>query len=97
MKKINGFTNCNILTEEGLKKTSLEIKDGKIASIGEYNEGVELNDEYLVLPGFVDQHVHGAAGSDAMDGTKEDLLKIANALASEGTVAYLATTMTQSV
>ena len=97
MKKINGFTNCNILTEEGLKKTSLEIKDGKIASIGNYNEGLELNDEYLVLPGFVDQHVHGAAGSDAMDGTKEDLLKIANALASEGTVAYLATTMTQSV
>ena len=97
MKKINGFTNCNILTEEGLKKTSLEIKDGKIAKIGEFVGGVELNEEYFVLPGFIDQHVHGAAGSDAMDGTKEDLLKIANALASEGTVAFLATTMTQSV
>lgn len=97
MKQIKGFTNCNILTEEGLKKTSLEIKDGKIAFIGEFNEGISLNEEYIVVPGFIDQHVHGAAGSDAMDGTKEDLLKISNALASEGTVAYLATTMTQSV
>lgn len=97
MKQIKGFTNCNILTEEGLKKTSLEIKDGKIAKIGKYEEGITLNEEYLVLPGFIDQHVHGAAGSDAMDGTKEDLKKIACALASEGTVAFLATTMTQSV
>lgn len=97
MKKINGFTNCNILTEEGLKKTSLKIEDGKIASIGEFTEGVTLNENYVVLPGFIDQHVHGAAGSDAMDGTILDLTKIANALASEGTVGFLATTMTQSV
>ena len=96
MKKINGFTNCNILTEEGLVKTSLKIEEGKIAEIGKYQEGLTLDEEYLVLPGFLDQHVHGAAGSDAMDGTKEDLSKIANALASEGTVGFLATTMTQS-
>ena len=50
----------------------------------------------MLVPGFIDQHIHGAAGSDAMDGTKEDLLKISTALAKEGTVAYLATTMTQS-
>ena len=31
-----------------------------------------------------------------MDGTKEDLKRIATALASEGTTAFLATTMTQS-
>ena len=97
MKKINGFTNCNILTEEGLVKTSLKIENGKIAHIGNFEEGMNLNVEYLVLPGFIDQHVHGAAGSDAMDGTKEDISKIANALASEGTVGFLATTMTQSV
>lgn len=96
MKKINGFTNCNILTEEGLFKTSLEIENGKIKKIGEFEEGIRLDEEYLVLPGFIDQHVHGAAGSDAMDGTRKDLLNIANALASEGTVAFLATTMTQS-
>ena len=50
----------------------------------------------MIVPGFIDEHVHGAAGSDAMDGTKEDLTKIANALASEGTTSFLATTMTQS-
>lgn len=96
MKELKGFINSNILTSEGVKKTSLEIKNGKIASIGNSSEGICLPENYIVLPGFIDQHVHGAAGSDAMDGTKEDLLKIAKALASEGTVAFLATTMTQS-
>lgn len=97
MKKINGFINCNILTEEGLKKTSLSIVNGRINKLGHCADGIELKSNYLVLPGFIDQHVHGAAGSDAMDGTIEDLRKIANALASEGTTAFLATTMTQSV
>ena len=50
----------------------------------------------MLVPGFIDQHIHGAAGSDAMDGTRKDLSNIAVALAKEGTVGFLATTMTQS-
>lgn len=97
MKEIKGFKNCYILTEDGIKKTSLIIKDGKIASIGKDADGlVELDEEKIVIPGFIDQHIHGAAGSDAMDGTIVDLEKISNALASEGTTGFLATTMTQS-
>ena len=42
---------------------------------------IELEEGKMLVPGFIDQHIHGAAGSDAMDGTKEDLLKISNALA----------------
>ena len=98
MEQIKGFKNSWILTEEGLVKTNLIIENGLIKSIGEeVVEGlIELSEDKIVIPGFIDQHIHGAAGSDAMDGTKEDLSKIACALAKEGTTAFLATTMTQS-
>ena len=93
---MKGFKNTWIVTEKGLEKTSLTY-DEKFVTIGKNEECLqELPEEYVVVPGFIDEHVHGAAGSDAMDGTMEDLGKIANALASEGTTAFLATTMTQS-
>lgn len=93
---MKGFKNTWIVTEKGLEKTSLTY-DEKFVTIEKNEEGLqELPEEYVVVPGFIDEHVHGAAGSDAMDGTMEDLGKIANALASEGTTAFLATTMTQS-
>ena len=93
---MKGFKNTWIVTEKGLEKTSLTY-DEKFVTIGKNEEGLqELPEEYAVVPGFIDEHIHGAAGSDAMDGTMEDLGKIANALASEGTTAFLATTMTQS-
>lgn len=93
---MKGFKNSWILTEKGLEKTSL-VYDELFTEIGkEYTELEQLPEEYVVVPGFIDQHIHGAAGSDAMDGTVEDLSKIATALAKEGTTAFLATTMTQS-
>ena len=95
---MNGFKNSWIITESGKIKGNLVIEEGLIKSIGvESSEGLmELPENYVVVPGFIDQHIHGAAGSDAMDGSVEDLKKIANALASEGTTSFLATTMTQS-
>lgn len=93
---MKGFKNTWIVTEEGLKKTSFTY-DQHFITIGKDEEGLEeLPEDYVIVPGFIDEHVHGAAGSDAMDGTKEDLTRIASALASEGTTAFLATTMTQS-
>lgn len=100
MKEIKGFKNCNILVGNEIIKTNLLIEDGKISYIGkldkEYKDLVELDSKKIVVPGFIDEHVHGAAGSDAMDGTIKDLETIACALAKEGTTAFLATTMTQS-
>ena len=49
-----------------------------------------------MLPAFIDTHVHGAGGADAMDGSREALSVIAETLAKEGTASFLATTMTQS-
>jgi N-acetylglucosamine-6-phosphate deacetylase len=94
MKK---FENAKIFTEEGFVTSDL-VFDEKIVSIGKLcaDEVIALPEGALVLPGFIDQHIHGAGGSDAMDGTAEDLATIAETVAKEGTVAFLATTMTQS-
>lgn len=49
--------------------------------------------ETLVLPGFIDLHVHGGGGADVMDGG-DALLTMAQQHARHGTTALLATTMT---
>ena len=96
---MKGFKNSWIITEEGRVKADLVIENGLINKIGEDGslELVELPENFTIIPGFIDQHIHGAAGSDGMDGTIEDLKNIACALAKEGTTSFLATTMTQSV
>ena len=98
---MKGFVNCNVYIEgKGVQKCSVGFEDGKIAYIGNDLSGIEplmeLSEEQVVVPGFIDEHIHGAAGCDAMDGTTEALSKVATAIAKEGTVGFLATTMTQS-
>lgn len=50
----------------------------------------------LVLPGFVDVHVHGGAGHDAMDGA-EGVLGLARFHARKGTTALCPTTVTSEL
>jgi N-acetylglucosamine-6-phosphate deacetylase len=47
----------------------------------------------VVLPGFIDLHVHGGAGRDIMEGT-DAAVRVAECHAAHGTTALLATTMT---
>jgi N-acetylglucosamine-6-phosphate deacetylase len=47
----------------------------------------------LVLPGFIDLHVHGGGGRDIMEGA-DAALRVAECHAAHGTTALLATTMT---
>lgn len=49
-----------------------------------------------IVPGFIDVHIHGAGGADAMDATPDALSTIAQQVVKEGTTSFLATTMTQS-
>lgn len=57
---------------------------------------LEFPDNYHLIPGFIDVHLHGAKGTDVMDGSFTALETISQALAEEGTTSYLATTMTAS-
>ena len=94
------FKNVTVYVEgEGLKKTTVCF-DEKIQKISRCAvsgaEEISLPADAIVLPGFIDQHIHGAGGSDGMDGTVEDVKKIAETIAAEGTTTFLVTTMTQS-
>ena len=99
MEKINGFKNTNILTEEGIVKANLIIEDGIIKRIGNFccDNLIELPDDKIVIPGFIDQHIHGAGGNEVMDGTIEAIENLSNVLPQEGTTSYLPTTDTHSI
>ena len=94
------FKNAIVYVEgEGLKKCTLSFEE-RIIKIGKKEiknaEVIELPEDASVLPGFIDEHIHGAGGSDGMDGTVEDIDKISKTIAAEGTTSFLVTTMTQS-
>jgi N-acetylglucosamine-6-phosphate deacetylase len=50
----------------------------------------------IVVPGFVDVHIHGAGGHDVMEGTRESLEIITATVAAHGTTSLVATTVTAS-
>lgn len=90
-----GFKNSNIYIEGlGIVKSSLKIKNGKFASFEEEKDFIELDDKYIIVPGFIDEHFHGANGSDFMSNKPEDLSNIASSIIKDGVTSFLATTMT---
>lgn len=56
--------------------------------------GEKENNGGLLIPGFIDVHVHGGAGFDFMYSDQESLESITRFHASQGTTTMLATTMT---
>ncbi|EKI4488506.1 N-acetylglucosamine-6-phosphate deacetylase [Staphylococcus pseudintermedius] len=94
---INGV----IYTEDGVISDGyLIVEEGKIKAIetGAYTGDLEVVDAKgrHILPGFIDVHIHGGYGEDAMDGSYDGLKYLAEHLLIEGTTTFLATTMTQS-
>ena len=80
-----GILSGSVSFGERIERT--DIADG---------ERIELPSDCVVLPAFIDEHVHGCGGADAMDGTVEALEIISETLAKEGTARFSATTMTAS-
>ncbi len=75
----------------------LVIDDGTISDEPHPVEAtLELPEDWHIVPGFIDAHIHGAMGVDVMDGDAAGLARIAAYLPAEGTTSFLATTMTGS-
>ena len=98
---MKGFKNANVYVKgKGVLKCDVAFRNGIISAIGndlDIDDVIAIDKGAVVVPGFIDEHIHGAAGSDGMDGTVRDISVIANAVVKEGTTAFLVTTMTQSV
>ncbi len=82
-----------LVLDDAVAPGRLHLADGRIAAI-------ELDDAEasgpLVAPGFVDLHVHGYGGHDAM-GTTSDLDGMARALLRRGVTSFLPTAVTASL
>lgn len=96
------FENALVLLPDGVRKgLRVVVTNGKITSI-EKTEGtarcksIDLDGNYL-LPGFVDVHVHGAAGRDTMEASADAFRAICEYHASGGTTSLLLTIATSPI
>lgn len=87
-----------VLKNEVIENGYLEFSNGKIISIskGAYKGSEKVIDAKgnIIMPGFIDVHVHGSAGIDFMDAKACDYKTISESLYQEGVTTYLATTLT---
>jgi N-acetylglucosamine-6-phosphate deacetylase len=97
---IKGFKNANVYVEGlGIVKKTVLVENGKISKICDDCECeglITLSEDKIVVPGFIDKHVHGGNNSDGMYSSLEDAKNISKTIAKEGVTSYLITTMTQS-
>ncbi|WP_274308261.1 N-acetylglucosamine-6-phosphate deacetylase [Solibacillus daqui] len=104
MEKIWGIGPLQIVTEQQILENQYVVIEGKkICQICDAKqlpadcEIVHAEPNFKLMPGMIDQHIHGIAGADAMDGTGESLQTISTSLAKYGVTSFLATTMTADV
>ncbi len=98
---LKGFCQANVYVEgQGIVKKTIRVENGKISKICDCKdvEGlVKLSDDLIVVPGFIDEHIHGSANFDGMDPVQDGLRTISKTIASEGVSSFLITTMTEPV
>ncbi len=82
------------------QSVAVRVEQGKIVSIDPWGEvertepgDVDARDA-IVMPGFIDIHIHGGAGRGIMEGTREAFDAVALHLARHGVTGFLATTIT---
>ncbi|MBQ0937689.1 N-acetylglucosamine-6-phosphate deacetylase [Ideonella paludis] len=86
----------DILTPQGWRRGCAHLSQGRITAIDGplvSEPEVRAARRALILPGFVDLHVHGGGGFDTMEGGPA-IEHIARMHARHGTTSLLATTMT---
>ena len=86
--------NARVLTENGFENKDIYIENGKFTSNASACDNIIDAKGKMLIPGFMDIHIHGVCGYDFNDGNLQGLDVIANFLASHGTTSVLATTST---
>lgn len=88
-----------VLPDRTIENGSLHIEGERITGIfrqGEQRVGahagtqIDLN-RLTLFPGFIDVHIHGAAGVDVMEASADDLHRVARFLSRHGVSAWLPT------
>ena len=87
-----------VLPERTAELASVLIEDGRIARIVDSSSDEAVKPDSVIdlhgltlFPGFIDVHIHGAVGVDAMEAGADDLCRVSEFLASAGVTAWLPT------
>ena len=84
---------------DSFEQADVLIEDGKVVAVGpglargDVAETIDAED-HIVAPGYIDVHVHGSAGYDTMDGTREAIEGMAKFFATRGVTSFCPTTLT---
>ncbi|APF26018.1 N-acetylglucosamine-6-phosphate deacetylase [Clostridium sporogenes] len=77
------------------EKKIIDISDRENVCLSKNDHIIDANGLYI-SPGFIDVHIHGSGGKDAMDGEIESIKVISNTIAKRGVTSFLPTTMTMA-
>lgn len=97
---ITKISNGKIILENAiLEGKNIYIKDGIILDITDnelpFNNEINAEGQYL-SPGFIDIHLHGAAGGDFSNGSVDENIAAANYHCMHGTTSLFPTTLSSS-
>ncbi len=89
VKNVKLYNNIN-----ATNSYDILISNGIISSINPTSEESISEDIFngsglIAIPGIIDMHIHGAGGSDSLDGTMDSFQNISRTLAMTGTTAFL--------
>jgi N-acetylglucosamine-6-phosphate deacetylase len=97
------FSRRALTPQQEIADAVVLIDGDKIAAVGRKDEvtvpaSARRHDkrDFSVVPGFIDVHIHGAAGHDVMESSPEALAAITTSVAARGTTSLVATTVTAS-
>ena len=99
---ITAITASELLTPVDRIPSPVVVMEGETISKLGPREAVEIPSSAILrdfpgailVPGFIDIHIHGSAGYDVMEGEQKGLERMSNFLAQRSVTSFLATTVT---
>lgn len=98
---MKAIVNGKIIVGNEILENKVLLFEKKIIDILDRGNVYLSKNDYIIdakglyiSPGFIDVHIHGSGGKDAMDGEIESIKVISNTIAKRGVTSFLPTTMT---
>ena len=87
---------AQVLVDGGFKSVDVAVENGMIAQVGEQLSGEVMQVNGYLIPGLIDEHIHGIYGNDTMYGA-DAVIGMSKRLAMHGVTGFLPTTMNAGV
>lgn len=88
--------NARTVSPNGVDDISIAVKNGFFALPEEADGSVLDAAGMILIPGFIDTHIHGIGGAGTEDASHEAILKMSEVLAGEGVTSFFPTIYTDT-